>query len=78
VQALARDSVFDCALDFYKDTGFRPKLRVHDELVYLFPDSEAEQLLAHLQGIMRTPPRWWKELVVWSEGSTAGDYGSAK
>ena len=78
VQALARDSIFDCAVDFYKLTGLRPALRVHDELVYVVPEGEADALLAELQGILRTPPRWWPDLVVYSEGDIADNYGDAK
>ena len=78
VQALARDSVFDCSVDYYKSTGLRPALRVHDELVYVVDEGPAADLLAELQRIMRTPPKWWPELVVWSEGDMAGTYGDAK
>jgi hypothetical protein len=78
VQALARDSIFDCAVDFYKKTFLRPALRVHDELVYVVPKAKAEGYLEQLQSILRTPPRWWPELVVWSEGDMAKSYGAAK
>lgn len=78
VQAVARDIIFDDALLFYKSTGLRPQLRVHDELVYVVPDSEAQPMLDELQRIMRTPPAWWPELVVWSEGDIAQTYGAAK
>lgn len=78
VQALARDSIFDCAIEFYRQTGLRPALRVHDELVYVVPEHLAVELLATLQAILRTPPRWWPELVVWSEGDAAKSYGAAK
>lgn len=78
VQALARDSIFDCALDFYKSTQLRPALRVHDELVYVVPEGQADELLTELQKTMRKPPKWWPELVVWSEGSSADTYGAAK
>jgi hypothetical protein len=78
VQALARDSIFDCAVAFYKLTGYRPKLRVHDELVYIFPAEKAKGLLEQLQAVIRTPPKWWPELVVWSEGSYARCYGECK
>lgn len=78
VQALARDSIFDCALEFFKRTGLRPKLRVHDELVYIVPKGEAHQLLSELQSILRTPPKWWPELITWSEGDAAPSYGAAK
>jgi hypothetical protein len=78
VQALARDSIFDCALEFFKLTGLRPALRVHDELVYVVPEKEAETLLALLQSLLRRPPTWWPQLVVWSEGSFGPNYGEAK
>lgn len=78
VQALARDSIFDCAVEFYRQTNLRPALRVHDELVYVVPDAKAAGLLARLQDIMRTPPAWWTDLVVWSEGDVADNYGDAK
>ena len=78
VQALARDSVFECALRFFKLTKLRPIMRVHDELVYMFPESEAEALLDELQGVMRTPPSWWPEIVLWSAGDIADSYGDAK
>ena len=78
VQALARDTVFDCAIDFYRSTKLRPALRVHDELVYVVPEVESDSLLAELQRIMRTPPKWWPELVVHSEGDSARSYGASK
>lgn len=78
VQHLARHVVADNLLAVKKETGFSPVLTLHDELVYIAPDSEAEDLLSTLQGIMRTPPKWWPELVTWSEGDIADTYGAAK
>ena len=78
VQALARDVIAGNALDFFKLTKLRPVLMVHDELVYVVPNSDAEAALAELQAIMRTPPKWWPELVTWSEGDVADTYGAAK
>lgn len=78
VQALARDSVFDCTLEFYKRTGLRPAMRLHDELVYVVDEGKAQELLDELQSVMRTPPAWWPQLVVWSEGDAAETYGAAK
>lgn len=78
VQALARDSIFDCAVEFYRQTKLRPVLRVHDELVYVVLAAYANELLELLQRIMRTPPVWWPDLVVWSEGAIADTYGEAK
>ena len=59
VQALARDTIMDYTLDFFKLTGLRPALRPYDEPVYVVPEDEAEGLLATLQGVLRVPPRWW-------------------
>jgi hypothetical protein len=78
VQALARDVIAEHAVRFYKDTGLRPSLAVHDELVYVVPEKEAQQHLDHLQGIMRQGVSWWPELVTWSEGDIADCYGEAK
>lgn len=78
VQALARDVLADCAVEMFQQTKLRPKHTVHDELIYVVPTSEAQAALDTLQGIMRTPPAWWPELVTWSEGSLARSYGQAK
>ena len=78
VQAIARDIIGDYAVDFYKLTRYMPSMMVHDELIYVVPEEDAEELLAQLQSVMRTPPVWWKELVTWSEGDVGDRYGEAK
>lgn len=78
VQHLARNVIADNMRAVQRVTGYRPALTVHDELVYVAPDSEAEDLLDEVQKIMRTPPTWWPELVTWSEGDIADTYGDAK
>jgi len=78
VQHLARCVIADNALTVQKITGLNPALMVHDELVYVVPDDEAEETLATVQQVMRTPPEWWPELVTWSEGDIADTYGDAK
>ena len=78
VQALARDVIADNAIAFRKATGFRPALTVHDELVYVVPQSEAQGALDELQKIMRGGVAWWPQLVTWSEGDIAECYGQAK
>lgn len=78
VQALARDKICDDALEFYKASKLYPKLRVHDELVYVVPEKDAQDVLNEVQRIMRTPPKWWPELITWSEGDIAPTYGAAK
>lgn len=78
VQALARDVIAGNAIDFWRATRFEPVLMVHDELVYVVPEADAQSALDELQKIMRTPPKWWPELVTWSEGDIADSYGAAK
>ncbi len=78
VQALARDVIAGNAYQMYKQTKLRPSLAVHDELVYVVPDSDAPAALETLQTIMRTPPKWWPQLITWSEGDIAQSYGEAK
>lgn len=78
VQALARDVIAEHAVKFRKLTGLSPVLMVHDELVYIVPDADAEQSLLELQTIMRSGVTWWPELVTWSEGDIAPTYGAAK
>jgi hypothetical protein len=51
---------------------------VHDELVYVVPEEDAQHVLDTVQRIMRTPPVWWPELITWSEGDIAQSYGEAK
>ena len=51
---------------------------VHDELVYVVPEADAQRLLDLLQSIMRAPVAWLPGLVTWSEGDIADTYGEAK
>jgi hypothetical protein len=78
VQALARTTICDATIEFFTRTGLRPALRPYDELVYIVDEKHAEALLAELQSVLRTPPTWWPELVVWSEGGIGETYGAAK
>ena len=78
VQALARIVLMDNVIEFWRRTGLRTKLRVYDEAVYIVDEREAESLLNELLSIMRTPPKWWPQLAVWSEGDMAVSYGLAK
>jgi hypothetical protein len=78
VQHLARCVIADNALAAQKALGLNPALMVHDELVYVVPEANAQMVLDTVQDIMRTPPCWWPELITWSEGDIAESYGKAK
>ena len=51
---------------------------VHDEIVCIAREEEADECLDFMLTTMRTPPTWWSDLIVWSEGSFGETYGSAK
>lgn len=78
VQAGARDIVYDIALEVFKRTGHRPVLEVYDELVYVVPEDQAEQHLAICHEEFRRSPKWFPDLVLWSEGDIGDRYGEAK
>lgn len=78
VQAMARDVIFPQAIEFWKRTKLRPAHKVYDELVYVVDPSVADELSEMLGEIMRAPPPYWPELVLWSEGSYAETYGACK
>ena len=78
VQHLARCVIADNAITVQSVLGLNPALMVHDELVYVVPEAQAQSTLDTVQEIMRTPPDWWPELVTWSEGDIADTYGDAK
>ena len=78
VQALARDVIAEHAMTMFKRTGYRPSLAVHDELVYIVPETVAHDALDELQGIMRKGVSWWPELITWSAGDVGDTYGEVK
>ena len=78
MQALARDVIAEHALTVYKLTGQKPALMVHDELVYIVPQEQAQETLDTVQGVMRKGVSWWPELITWSEGDIGNRYGDAK
>lgn len=78
VQALSRDIFKDNLLAIYESTGVRYAHEVYDEAVFVVPEDKAEAHLAEVLRVMRTPPSWWPELLVWAEGDIADSYGAAK
>lgn len=78
VQHLGRCILADNVLTVQRETGYNPVLLVHDEPVYIAPEDEAEDLLAFVLNVMRSPVSWWPELITWGEGDIADTYGEAK
>jgi len=75
VQHLAREAIADNALAIRK--RYPIAHMVHDEIILVVPEDEAQDALDFMQNIMRTPPKWWPELVTWSEGDIGDAYGEA-
>jgi len=81
VQHLARGVIADMALEFQRtELGRKYPLvhMVHDELIYVVKDEDAQTLLDTLQHIMKSGVDWWPELITSSEGDIAQTYGDAK
>jgi len=81
VQSLARHVLTDAILDINKTKLGREyplAHQVHDELIYVVRDGDADEMLDLVQARLRTPPTWWPELVTWSEGAIGQTYGDAK
>lgn len=78
VQAIARDVLAEQALIVQAKTGCAPVLMVHDELVYVVPEADAEAFFATVNAAMRTTPKWAPDLILWSEGGISESYGDAK
>lgn len=75
-QSLARDIMAEHAFHIgkkYKLVGM-----VHDELLILVPEDQAEQALADTIAIMRTPPEWAPDLPLDAEGGFGDSYGEIK
>lgn len=78
VQAMARDIIFAQALEFWRRTRLRPQHKVYDELVYVTDPAAAADQSELLGEIMRKPPPYWPDIILWSEGDIAETYGAAK
>lgn len=77
-QALARICVMDTAIAIRKETGLDLALQVHDELVYVVDEKDAEPLKDLIIEKMRTPPSWGAGLPLDAEGAVGDNYGECK
>jgi DNA polymerase len=78
VQALARILVMKYMLQIKREYGMIPVLRVHDELVYIVQEHQAEELALACSQIMRVPPKWAPDLPVEVEANFGPTYGDCK
>lgn len=78
IQALARIIIMDAANRIYRRTGFYWANQVHDELVFVVPDADAEPLLELAIEEMSRRPEWGPDLPLAAEGAIADNYGDLK
>src|SRR5690606_5404277 len=83
-QWIARHIVFDQMLEIerrwgnYLLDGVGVALTVHDEVVAVVDENDAEDCLAFSLGVMSQPPVWWPQLPVAAEGGIGQRYSEAK
>ena len=75
-QSLARDIMAEIIVGIGKK--YRVVGTVHDEVLLLVPETQAEVALEELLTLMRTPPEWAPDLPLDGEGGVAESYGEAK
>lgn len=76
IQSLARDIIGDMVLEL--DKIFGVALQVHDEIVCIVPESEAESAKAKMLEVMSTPRDWYANLPLAAEAGYGASYGEAK
>lgn len=75
-QSLARDIIGDMVLEL--DKLFGVALQVHDEIVCIVPEAEAEAAKAKMLEVMSTPQGWYSDLPLAAEAGYGESYGDAK
>ncbi|CAM3559207.1 DNA polymerase [Parendozoicomonas haliclonae] len=81
VQALSRLVMAEMILTmsaWAKANGGRVVSSVHDEIILLMPENEAEPALKKMVEVMSTSPAWAKSLPLDAEGDIALSYGDCK
>jgi len=76
IQSLARDIIGDMVLEL--DKLFGVALQVHDEIVCIVPESEAEAAKTKMLEVMSTPRDWYMSLPLAAEAGYGASYGDAK
>lgn len=76
VQALARIVVTEQMLEISK--RYKVALQVHDEVVVVCDEHEAEECRAFVEGVMSRPPAWAPNLPVACEADHGTSYGEIK
>lgn len=80
IQALAQIVIRNTELRVARKTNFKYTAagQVHDELIYVAPDAQAEQFSKYLSLEMCVPPQWCSDVPLECETSVAENYASCK
>ena len=76
VQSAARHIVMEQLLIVHQD--YPVALTVHDELVAVVDEADAERARDYIEHVMSTPPSWWSDLPVKAEVKFGKVYGELK
>jgi DNA polymerase len=76
VQALARIVVAEQMVKVGQ--RYKTVLQVHDEIVCMVDEDEADEALAYIEDVMKTPPSWAPDLPVSCEAHVGKNYGEVK
>lgn len=76
VQHLARQVLVTQMLEIQK--RYPISHTVHDEVILVVREEEAEEALDFMLTTMKTPPTWWPEIVLFAEGDMGDRYGECK
>lgn len=74
VQAFCRDLLFE-SMKRLADRGYHTAHRVHDELVLIVPDEQAQECLNAAIEEFRRPPAWALDIPLNAEGAISTKYG---
>ena len=74
IQALARIVITEQMLAIQKLPEVDVALTVHDEIIAIGPDTNADETLATIMAIMKQPPVWCTELPLAAEGTYSKIY----
>ena len=78
VQSLAFVHIMGAAREVLANTGLYPAHQVHDELIYIVDEKDAQFVMNEVIREMSTPPEWMANLPVAAEGHIGNSYGDAK
>ena len=72
VQSMSRLFLTNAIIEIHK--RYHVAMHVHDEIICVVPEDRAEECLSYMDQILRTPPSWFPDIVLHSEGAIGDCY----